>query len=45
MLDWLVHERGIELHTPAFDKSKRADDRVAGGCGLVADLQGPGYRC
>ena len=26
MLQWLVHERGIEPHVPVFDKSKRADD-------------------
>jgi transposase len=26
MLQWLVHERGIEPHIPVFDKSKRADD-------------------
>ena len=25
MLDWLVHERGIEPHIPVFDKSKRSD--------------------
>ena len=25
MLDWLVHERGIEPHIPVFDKSKRTD--------------------
>ena len=25
MLQWLVHERGIEPHIPVFDKSKRAD--------------------
>jgi hypothetical protein len=26
MLDWLVHERGIEPHIPVFDKSQRTDD-------------------
>ncbi|HEX9555204.1 MAG TPA: IS1182 family transposase [Reyranella sp.] len=26
MLDWLVHERGIEPHVPVFDKSRRTDD-------------------
>jgi Transposase DDE domain len=25
MLNWLVHERGIEPHIPVFDKSKRTD--------------------
>ena len=25
MLDWLVHERGIEPHIPVFDKSQRRD--------------------
>jgi transposase len=25
MLDWLVHERGIEPHVPVIDKSKRPD--------------------
>ena len=25
MLEWLVHERGIEPHIPVFDKSKRKD--------------------
>lgn len=25
MLDWLVHERGIEPHVPVFDRSKRRD--------------------
>ena len=25
MLDWLVHERGIEPHIPVFDKSGRSD--------------------
>ena len=25
MLDWLVHERGIEPHIPVFDKSHRSD--------------------
>src|SRR5829696_8124629 len=25
MLEWLVHERGIEPHVPVFDKSKRND--------------------
>ena len=25
MLDWLVHDRGIELHIPVFDKSQRTD--------------------
>ena len=25
MLNWLVHERGIEPHIPVFDKSKRGD--------------------
>jgi hypothetical protein len=25
MLNWLVHERGIEPHIPMFDRSKRKD--------------------
>lgn len=29
MLNWLVHERGIEPHIPVFDKSKRKDDTVS----------------
>ena len=26
MLNWLVHEHGIEPHVPVFDKSKRTDN-------------------
>jgi transposase len=26
MLNWLVHEHGIEPHVPVFDRSKRSDD-------------------
>jgi hypothetical protein len=25
MLNWLVHDHGIEPHVPVFDKSKRTD--------------------
>jgi hypothetical protein len=25
MLDWLVHDRGIEPHIPVFDKSQLTD--------------------
>jgi hypothetical protein len=25
MLNWLVHEHGIEPHIPVFDKSQRTD--------------------
>ena len=25
MLNWLVHDRGIEPHIPVFDKSQRTD--------------------
>jgi hypothetical protein len=31
VLDWLVHERGIEPYIPVFDKSKRADDTFSRG--------------
>ena len=37
MLDWLVHEQGMEPHVPVFDKSsgaawRRPGDGVAGAC-------------
>ena len=33
MLDWLVHDRGIEPHIPVYDKSQRSDGTFSrGGC-------------
>jgi len=44
MLDWLVHERGIEPHIPVFDKSKRADDTFSRG-DFAYDAKADTYRC
>jgi transposase len=44
MLDWLVHERGIEPHIPVFDKSKRADDTFSRS-DFTYDHEADVYRC
>jgi transposase len=44
MLDWLVHERGIEPHIPVFDKSKRADDTFSRS-DFTYDHEGDVYFC
>ena len=44
MLDWLVHERGIEPHIPVFDKSKRADDTFS-RADFNYDHEADVYRC
>ena len=43
MLDWLVHEHGIEPHIPVFDKSKRADDAFSRG-DFAYDAEADSYR-
>jgi len=44
MLQWLVQERGIEPHTPVFDKSKRADDTFSRS-DFAFDAGTDTYRC
>lgn len=44
MLDWLVHERGIEPHIPVFDKSQRADDTFSRS-DFTYDHEGGVYFC
>jgi transposase len=44
MLDWLVHERGIEPHIPVFDKSKRTDDTFSRS-DFTYDHEGDVYFC
>jgi transposase len=44
MLDWLVHERGIEPHIPVFDKSKRTDDTFSRS-DFTYDHEGDAYFC
>ena len=44
MLEWLVHERGIEPHIPVFDKSKRKDGTFSRS-DFVYDLQADAYIC
>src|SRR5262245_24642501 len=44
MLDWLVHERGIEPHIPVFDRSKRADDTFS-RADFTYDHEADVYRC
>jgi hypothetical protein len=44
MLDWLVHERGIEPHIPVFDKSKRSDDTFS-RADFTYDHEADFYRC
>ncbi len=42
MLDWLVHERGIE--PPVFDKSKHTDDTFSRS-DFIYDHEGDAYLC
>jgi transposase len=44
MLEWLVHERGIEPHVPVFDKSKRTDGSFSRQ-DFTYDHQGDVYVC
>lgn len=44
MLDWLVHERGIEPHVPVFDKSRRTDDTFSRDA-FTYDHDGDVYFC
>src|SRR5262245_38029166 len=44
MLQWLVHERGIEPHIPVFDRSKRADDTFSRS-DFAFDAGTDTYRC
>ncbi len=44
MLSWLVHERGIEPHVPALDKSTRKDDTFSRG-DFRYDHKGDVYFC
>jgi transposase len=44
MLDWLVHERGIEPHIPVFDKSKRSDDTFS-RADFTYDHEADVYHC
>ncbi len=44
MLEWLVHERGIEPHVPVFDKSKRSDGSFSRD-DFTYDHQGDVYFC
>jgi transposase len=44
MLNWLVHERGIEPHIPVFDKSKRTDGTFSRE-DFAYDHNSDTYRC
>ena len=44
MLDWLVHEQGIEPHIPVFDKSRR-DDGTLSRADFAYDHQADAYTC
>src|SRR4051812_767426 len=44
MLEWLVHERGIEPHVPVFDKPKRTDGSFSRQ-DFTYDHQGEVYVC
>ena len=44
MLEWLVHERGIEPHVPVFDKSLRTDGSFSRQ-DFTYDHQGDVYVC
>ena len=44
MLNWLVHERGIEPHIPVYDKSKRKDGIFSRG-DFTYDHATDTYRC
>jgi IS5 family transposase len=44
MLNWLVHEQGIEPHVPVFDKSKRTDGTFSRE-DFIYDHANNTYRC
>jgi transposase len=44
MLQWLVHERGIEPHIPVFDKSRRTDNTFS-RADFAYDDEADVYRC
>jgi hypothetical protein len=44
MLNWLVHERGIEPHIPVYDKSERSDG-IFSCDDFVDDHASDTYRC
>jgi hypothetical protein len=44
MLNWLVHDRGIEPHIPVFDKSQRTDGTFSRE-NFVYDHASDTYRC
>src|SRR5947208_17081796 len=44
MLNWLVHDRGIEPHIPVFDKSQRTDGTLSRE-DLTYDHANDIYRC
>src|ERR1700756_5147221 len=44
MLDWLVHDQGIEPHIPVFDKSQR-DDGTFSRSDFSFDHQADAYTC
>lgn len=44
MLNWLVHERGIEPHIPVFDKSERKDGTFSRE-DFIYDHASDSYRC
>src|ERR687884_707891 len=44
MLNWLVHDRGIEPHIPVFDKSQRSDGTFSHE-DFVYDHASNTYRC
>jgi transposase len=44
MLEWLVHEQGIEPHIPVFDKSKREDGTFSRS-DFAYDHQSDAYTC
>ena len=44
MLQWLVHEHGIEPHIPVFDRSKR-DDHTFSRSDFAFDVGTDTYRC
>src|SRR5438132_14436881 len=44
MLNWLVHDRGIEPHIPVFDKSQRTDGTFSRE-DFTYDHASDAYRC
>src|SRR5579863_4831395 len=44
MLNWLVHEQGIEPHIPVFDKSQRSDGTFSRD-DFIYDHKSDTYRC